>query len=179
MKNLYTFLKAQLFILIISHCMFGQVQKIFYSGTNVTIEVSGSIYGKDLSPSLDDPFSGVLVWGVSNEQDGSAGVAQILQGTHYYKSQPDVWSFTSNPAVDYVYVSAIHHSQHETNEGSFSNIADRLRGKSRKVVLVEFPRKGAYSVGFITVEASGEIQEKIEKLLYGMNRIVKIFFPFA
>lgn len=41
----------------------------------------------------------------------------------------------------------------------------------RRVVLVEFPRKGVYSVGFITVEASGEIQEKTP------SNVFSVFIP--
>ncbi len=41
----------------------------------------------------------------------------------------------------------------------------------KKVVLVEYPRKGIYSLGFITSETQGETQEKTNK------RLVNIFIP--
>jgi uncharacterized membrane protein len=43
----------------------------------------------------------------------------------------------------------------------------------RKVVLVEYPRKGVYSLGFIASEAKGEIQEKTNK------EVVNVFVPTA
>ncbi|MBN1872516.1 MAG: DUF502 domain-containing protein [Candidatus Omnitrophica bacterium] len=45
------------------------------------------------------------------------------------------------------------------------------RGIFKKPVLVEYPRKGVYSIGFLTSESKGEIQEKTEK------RLVNIFIP--
>lgn len=41
----------------------------------------------------------------------------------------------------------------------------------RGVVLVEFPRKGVYSIGFLTAENKGEIEEKTGK------RLVSIYVP--
>jgi uncharacterized membrane protein len=42
----------------------------------------------------------------------------------------------------------------------------------RKVVLVEFPRKGMYSVGFVTGVATGEVQAKAN-----MEKVVNVFLP--
>lgn len=44
------------------------------------------------------------------------------------------------------------------------------KGKSifKKVVLVEYPRKGTWSVGFMTEEMSGEIEEKTRRKLIGI-----------
>ncbi|MBI5047470.1 MAG: DUF502 domain-containing protein [Deltaproteobacteria bacterium] len=42
----------------------------------------------------------------------------------------------------------------------------------RKVVLVEFPSKGMYSVGFLTGVAAGEVQAKA-----GMEKVVNVFLP--
>jgi len=52
-------------------------------------------------------------------------------------------------------------------ETFFSKEHDALR----KVVLVEFPRKGAYSVGFLTGKTRGEIQEKTSE------NTVNVFIP--
>ena len=41
----------------------------------------------------------------------------------------------------------------------------------RKVVLMEYPRKGMYSIGFVTGEAGGEIQHRTEK------KAVNVFLP--
>ena len=50
---------------------------------------------------------------------------------------------------------------------------DALQRKKelRSVVLVEFPRKGIYSIGFITCDASNKIQEILDK------KLVNIFIP--
>ena len=47
------------------------------------------------------------------------------------------------------------------------------KGKSmfKKVVLMEYPRKGVWSIGFITGEMRGEIEEKIKK------ELLSIFVP--
>ncbi len=45
------------------------------------------------------------------------------------------------------------------------------RGAFRKVVLIEYPRKGMYAIGFITSEAKGEAQMKTEET------IVNVFVP--
>jgi uncharacterized membrane protein len=41
----------------------------------------------------------------------------------------------------------------------------------KKVVLVEYPRKGIYSLGFVTSETQGEAQDKTKK------RLVNVFIP--
>jgi uncharacterized membrane protein len=45
------------------------------------------------------------------------------------------------------------------------------KGIFKTPVLVEYPRKGIYSIGFITSDAKGEIQKKTEK------KLVNIFVP--
>ncbi|MCM8779176.1 MAG: DUF502 domain-containing protein [Candidatus Omnitrophica bacterium] len=47
------------------------------------------------------------------------------------------------------------------------------KGAFRKVVLVEFPREGSYSLGFITSEAKGELQKNIKE------EAVTVFIPTA
>jgi uncharacterized membrane protein len=58
---------------------------------------------------------------------------------------------------------------------SVKQIVDTFNAKDRhsfnKVVLVEFPRKGAYTVGFLTSECRGEIQAKTSEAL------VSVFVP--
>jgi uncharacterized membrane protein len=49
-------------------------------------------------------------------------------------------------------------------------LADR-RGVFREVVLVEFPRKGCYSLGFLTSRGKGEIQAKTAE------DVVNVFLP--
>ena len=41
----------------------------------------------------------------------------------------------------------------------------------RSVVMIEYPRKGIYSLGFVTSEGRGEVQEKTDK------EVVNIFLP--
>ncbi len=45
------------------------------------------------------------------------------------------------------------------------------RGSFRKVVLVEFPKEGSYTLGFITSEVKGEIQKKTDE------EVVNVFVP--
>jgi len=45
------------------------------------------------------------------------------------------------------------------------------RGLFKAAVLVEYPRRGVYSIGFLTSEAKGEIQRKTKK------RLLNIFIP--
>jgi uncharacterized membrane protein len=58
---------------------------------------------------------------------------------------------------------------------SVKQIVDTFNAKDRhsfnKVVLVEFPRKGAYTIGFLTSECRGEIQAKTSEAL------VSVFVP--
>jgi uncharacterized membrane protein len=51
-----------------------------------------------------------------------------------------------------------------------------LSGKKtmfRRVVLVEFPRAGMYTIGFVTSEAGGEVQEKMR------DALINVFVPAA
>ena len=50
-------------------------------------------------------------------------------------------------------------------------VASSSKGAFRKVVLVEYPRKGLFCIGFITCEARGEIQERTEE------SVVNVFLP--
>jgi uncharacterized membrane protein len=58
---------------------------------------------------------------------------------------------------------------------SVKQIVDTFNAKDRhnfsKVVLVEFPRKGAYTIGFITSESHGEIQARTS------GALVSVFVP--
>ena len=45
------------------------------------------------------------------------------------------------------------------------------RGIFERVALLEYPRKGIYSIGFVTSEAKEEVQHKTDK------RIINIFVP--
>jgi len=166
MKYLFTIIQAQFIVTLACYGTFGQVQKIYYSGTNVTIEVSGSIYDNDNSPSLYDPLAGVLVWGVSNEQDGSATITQVLQGTHYYKSQPDVLNFTSNPGVNYIYVCAINDDQLSDPQGSYTvkvNGVDYTITIDNVIYLEDFypskVKKIHYSGTNVSIEVSNSIYD--------------------
>ncbi|MBL7070590.1 MAG: DUF502 domain-containing protein [Candidatus Omnitrophica bacterium] len=49
-------------------------------------------------------------------------------------------------------------------------LGDR-KGIFKSAVLVEYPRKGVYSIGLLTSETKGEIQKKIDK------KLVNIFIP--
>jgi uncharacterized membrane protein len=54
-------------------------------------------------------------------------------------------------------------------------IVDTFRSQQKavfqKVVLIEFPRRGAYAVGFITSTAHGELQHRTEK------KVINVFVP--
>ncbi len=45
------------------------------------------------------------------------------------------------------------------------------KGIFTRVVLVEFPRKGIYSIGFVTSEGKGEVQDKTEE------KVINVFVP--
>lgn len=45
------------------------------------------------------------------------------------------------------------------------------KGIFTRVVLVEFPRKGIYSIGFVTSEGKGEVQDKTEE------KVINVFIP--
>ena len=47
----------------------------------------------------------------------------------------------------------------------------KSEGKARNVVLVEYPRKGSWAVGFATKENTGEITNKTNK------KLVNVFVP--
>lgn len=55
-------------------------------------------------------------------------------------------------------------------EISFAFFAQK-RSVFQRVVLVEYPRKGIYQLGFVTSETRGEVQEKVGK------KILNIFVP--
>lgn len=50
-------------------------------------------------------------------------------------------------------------------------IAISNKNAFKQVVMIEYPRKGLYSLGFLTCDSKGEIQEKTEK------DIVNVFIP--
>lgn len=54
-------------------------------------------------------------------------------------------------------------------------MSQALLGQSKgiftRVVLVEFPRKGIYSIGFVTSEGKGEVQDKTEE------KVINVFVP--
>lgn len=53
------------------------------------------------------------------------------------------------------------------------SVQQKERGKFHRVVLVEYPRKGAYSIGFVT----GEVRAEIQRLPF--DRLVNIFIPMT
>lgn len=81
-----------------------QIKEISTSAAQITIIASGSIYYPDLSQALHDPIHGLVVMYISNEQDGSAARAVVLNGTHYYKPNPDTISFTKNSGTGKIYL---------------------------------------------------------------------------
>jgi hypothetical protein len=94
----------------------GRVKRIDYTGTSVRVIVSGSIRGTGGGNlSQEDPIAGVLVWYVSNGEDGSMADAKILRGTTYYKPNPDTLDFTSNSAQHFLLVCGITDSIADTN----------------------------------------------------------------
>ena len=55
--------------------------------------------------------------------------------------------------------------------GQMTEAFTRKRGKRRSVVLVEYPRKGSWAVGFATKENKGEIRRKVDRDL------INVFVP--
>jgi uncharacterized membrane protein len=55
--------------------------------------------------------------------------------------------------------------------GQLTKTFSNSNNKSKKIVLVEYPRKGIWSVGFATNETSGEIALKTK------NKLVNVFIP--
>ena len=55
--------------------------------------------------------------------------------------------------------------------GQMTEAFTRKRGKRRSVVLVEYPRKGSWAVGFATKENKGEIRRKVDRDL------INVFIP--
>ena len=99
-----------------------EVKEIEYSGSNVSIEVSGSIYSPDVAgPNYVDPIR-LLILGVSNEQDGSALVSKTFEGTHKWNSNPESWEFTSNSGTNKIWVVGITLDENNNLEGSYNVI---------------------------------------------------------
>ena len=55
--------------------------------------------------------------------------------------------------------------------GQMTEAFTRKRGKRRSVVLVEYPRRGSWAVGFATKENKGEIRRKVDRDL------INVFVP--
>jgi hypothetical protein len=113
MKKIITICSCILFG--ISSITYSQVVKIPITSSPVTVIVSGSIYYQDNSPSQDDPLCGVVIYYVSNSEDGSSNEAKILKGTTYYKSDPDTLIFTANSASDTLYIYALDFEERDTS----------------------------------------------------------------
>lgn len=95
------------YYLICLSSYYSQVMKIPYASSAVNVIVSGSLYYQDTSPSTNDPIVGLVVYFVSNGEDGSSNEARILKGTTYYKSNPDTLTFIPNSNSDTLYVFAL------------------------------------------------------------------------
>lgn len=59
--------------------------------------------------------------------------------------------------------------------GAIKEISHAFLGQSKgiftRVVLVEFPRKGIYAIGFVTSEGKGEVQDKT------IEKVINVFVP--
>ena len=55
--------------------------------------------------------------------------------------------------------------------GQMTETFTKTDGKKKNVVLVEYPRKGSWAVGFATRENSGEISDKLKK------NLINVFVP--
>lgn len=59
--------------------------------------------------------------------------------------------------------------------GAIKEMSHAFLGQSKeiftRVVLVEFPRKGTYAIGFVTSEGKGEVQDKT------IEKVINIFVP--
>jgi len=65
------------------------------------------------------------------------------------------------------FVGTIYQSIKQVSDSMFAN----RRTSFKKVVLVEFPRKGIYTVGFVTGQPGPEIQSKLEQ------KCISVFLP--
>jgi hypothetical protein len=80
-----------------------ETREFTYTGSTVSAEISNSIVSIDPEgASKEDPFL-FAMFGVSNGQDGSEMLGGIFQGTNYFHSAPDVWSYTSNSITNKVW----------------------------------------------------------------------------
>ncbi len=96
--------------------------KIPYTGSQVNIEVWGNIHTTDIDSLHWDPLPGLVVYGISNGQDGSDGFAKVFEGTHPWKQQADQFSFTSNSNTYELVVFPLHDTctdQNHPYEGQY------------------------------------------------------------
>ena len=83
------------------------IMEIPYTGTDVTVTISGSIYYPNIGPQYDDHIYGVVVLYIRDGGDGSILTGNVYEGTNYYKPDPDVLHFTSNSNVNSLFVYAL------------------------------------------------------------------------
>ena len=117
-------MKKEILLVIISILFIcqskGQILEIPYSGTDVTVTISGSIYYDNGSPQTNDHIYGVSVLYVRNGGDGSISTGNIYEGTDYYKPNPDVLHFTSNIGTHSLYVYALDWENQGTLHGQYN-----------------------------------------------------------
>jgi hypothetical protein len=140
---------------------FEQVVSIPYSTNNVEIQVSGSIYGEDGSPSTNDPIH-LLIVGASDEQDGSALVSKTFEGTHYYNDTPQTWNFTSNSGTNNLWVVAIADNFATNLVGEYIvtvNGVESIISSSNVIYLIEQPEivTMEYENDLVSMVVSGSI----------------------
>jgi hypothetical protein len=95
------------------------------AGQLVEIKVSNSIYSQDVSLAYDDPML-LGIFGASDGQDGSEFVGKLFEGTNYYNSNPQTWSFVSNSNTSKIWVAAFGITQTDNLHGKFDLIVNGI-----------------------------------------------------
>lgn len=96
-----------------------QVRKVMVApGANYSLVVTGSMYVGSGRGSGEDPVCGLLMLTTDRRQDGSSFLAKIMEGTHYYHTQPDTVSFTGgNPEL---YLCVVVETEYPYLEGEYT-----------------------------------------------------------
>lgn len=110
--------KAQNNVIFLNN--FSQVVEIPITlGGQVDISVSNSIVSPDVAGESSEDPQLLAIFGVSNGQDGSEFVGKVFQGTNYFNSTAETWSFTANSGTDKIWAVGIGISNSSNLERKF------------------------------------------------------------
>ena len=125
------------------------------------VNISSKLIPAELNPNNYLPFSipglEILIALMSITIVG--GISLSFIGKRLMKFVNDV--FKRIPVLRTIYAAIVQMTETFTNN----------RNKGKSVVLVEYPRKGSWAVGFVTKENRGEIKSKLKR------DIVNVFVP--